>query len=243
MKVLLWAERQKLKRSKIVWIATFATIMVTIIVFAQGQFSYGGVSYIDSAEWFLTAVQSLGTFFVLPAIIALLGGYMICREEEEDTLKSLAIIPINEMRLTIAKMIIALIFSIAIYLVLFIIALSAEALLHFESLALTTVYKFFNMYLLTGIGVFLAVSPIIALVALVKKGYWLALIFAEIYSFLGLFIGSIGKLGAAYPIIAVFNISGYYEATTIEITISVITLLLCGIIAGGILTTKSRKKN
>lgn len=37
MKELLWAERQKLRRSKIIWITVFATIMVAVIVFAQGQ--------------------------------------------------------------------------------------------------------------------------------------------------------------------------------------------------------------
>ena len=44
------------------------------------------------------------------------------------------------------------------------------------------------MYLLDGMGVFFAISPIIALVARMKKGYWLALVFAEIYSFAGLFV-------------------------------------------------------
>ena len=35
------------------------------------------------------------TFYVLPAVIALLGSYMICREEQEDTLKSLRLIPVD----------------------------------------------------------------------------------------------------------------------------------------------------
>lgn len=40
MKDLLWAESQKLHRSKILWIAGFATVMVGLIVFAQGQFTF-----------------------------------------------------------------------------------------------------------------------------------------------------------------------------------------------------------
>ena len=85
MKLLLWAERWKLRRSKILWIAGFATVMVALIVFAQGQFMFYGSRYIDKAGWFMTATQSLATFYVLPAVIALLGSYMICREEQEDT--------------------------------------------------------------------------------------------------------------------------------------------------------------
>ena len=46
--------------------------------------------YIDDAGWFMNAAQSLATFFVLPAVIALLGSYMICREEQEDTIKSVS---------------------------------------------------------------------------------------------------------------------------------------------------------
>ena len=37
MKALIWAEHRKLRRSKIVWIAVFAIVMVAVIVFAQGQ--------------------------------------------------------------------------------------------------------------------------------------------------------------------------------------------------------------
>ena len=103
MKDLLWAESQKLHRSKILWIAGFATVMVGLIVFAQGQFTFYDRRYIDGAGWFMTAAQSLATFYVLPAVIALLGSYMICREEQEDTLKSLRLIPVDEVKLTLAS--------------------------------------------------------------------------------------------------------------------------------------------
>lgn len=79
-----------------------------IIVFTQGQFSFGEKRYIDDAGWFMNAAQSLATFFVLPAVIALLGSYMICREEQEDTIKSLRLIPISEAKMTIAKLLITL---------------------------------------------------------------------------------------------------------------------------------------
>lgn len=38
-------------------------------------------------------------------MIALLGSYMICREEQEDTLKSLRLIPVDEMKLTLSQFI------------------------------------------------------------------------------------------------------------------------------------------
>ena len=133
MELLLWAERRKLRRSKILWIAGFATVMVALIVFAQGQFTFYESRYIDGAGWFMTAAQSLATFYVLPAVIALLGSYMICREEQEDTLKSLRLIPVDEVKLTLSKMVLALVFSVLIYLLLFAITFLVEAVLHFEA--------------------------------------------------------------------------------------------------------------
>ncbi len=37
MRTLLWAERQKIRRSNIVWVAVFATILVAVVVFIGGQ--------------------------------------------------------------------------------------------------------------------------------------------------------------------------------------------------------------
>ena len=242
MKELLWAERQKLRRSKIIWITIFATIMVTFIVFAQGQFVFDGSRYVDGAGWFMTAAQSLATFYVLPAVIALLGSYMICREEHEDTMKALQLIPVNETKLTAAKMIVSLAFSIGIYLLLFFITFLAEAVLHFETLSFGLVLGFLKTYLLDGLGIFLAISPIIALVARMKKGYWLALVFAEIYSFAGLFASMSGSLKIFYPITAVFNISGYYEASAANVIISCASLIFCGCLAVGLLIGLGKQK-
>lgn len=228
MTELLWAERLKLRRSKIVWIAVFATIMVAIIVYVEGGFTYYDMRYIDNAGWYMTAAQSLATFFVLPAVISLLGSYMICREEQEDTLKSLRLIPVNEAKLAVAKMVVSFLFSVLIYFLLFVIAFSVEAILHFSDLSAEMVLKYLKIYLLDGIGVFLAISPMIALVSRIKKGYWLALVFTEIYSFAGLFASMSSTLNIYYPITAVFHCSGYYTASLQQIAGSLIVLLLCG---------------
>ena len=63
MKELIWAEHQKLRRSKIVLVAIFAVIMVAIIVFTQGQFSFGEKRYIDDAGWFMKRSTVFSNFF------------------------------------------------------------------------------------------------------------------------------------------------------------------------------------
>lgn len=225
---LLWAEIQKNRRSSIVWIAVFATVMVAITVFMQGWFTYNGLRDIDIAGWYMSMAQPLATFFILPAVISLLGSYIICREEDEDTIKSLLLIPINEAKLIFVKMIITFVFSISIYLLLFAIAFLTEAILHLSDLSVGMVLYFLKVYFFQGVGIFLAISPIIVLVAYMKKGYWIALVLTEIYSFAGIFMSMSNTLKTFYPITAVFGVSGYYEATTQNRIGSIIILLLCG---------------
>ncbi|WP_128100892.1 ABC transporter permease [Paenibacillus sp. DCT19] len=227
MRTLLWAEHQKIRRLSFVWIAIFATVMVAVIVFLSGLTDNDGIRDIDTAGWYMAVAQPLGTFFVLPAVIALLGSYMICREEQEHTIESLRLIPVNEAKLTLAKMIITLIYSILFYLLLFAITLLTEAGLHFSDLSIGMVMNFLKAYILDGLCIFLAISPIIALVSYMKKGYWIALVITEFYSFIGLFASTSNTLKALYPITAVFTISGYYEASASQVILSCISLLFC----------------
>ncbi len=241
MKDLLWAESQKLHRSKILWIAGFATVMVGLIVFAQGQFTFYDRRYIDGAGWFMTAAL-IPCYLLCSACCNFpIGKLYDCREEQEDTLKSLRLIPVDEVKLTLAKMILAFVFSVLIYLLLFAITFLVEAVLHLKALSVGLVLENLKIYFLDGVGVFFAISPIIALVARMKKGYWLALVFAEIYSFAGLFASMSQQLKTVYPMTAVFNISGYYNANMFQVLIGVVILMVCVILSLLILKGLNRK--
>ena len=136
MRILLWAEFQKLRRSNIILFTIFAAILIAVIVFICGLTTFSDDQLTaNTVGWYMTITQVLATIFVLPSVIALLGSYMICREEQDDTIKSLRLIPINEARLTVAKMMVTFIFSVLVYLLLFMITFSAEAVLHFSDLS------------------------------------------------------------------------------------------------------------
>lgn len=138
---------------------------------------------------------------------------MICREEQDGTIKHLRLIPIDERKLTAAKMSVTFVLSVLIYLLLFVMTFGIEAVLHFSALSMETVLGFLKMYLMQGGSMFFAVSPIIAIVPYAKKSYWLALLLAEIYSFSGLFMSMSARLKTFYPITAAFGVSGYYDTT------------------------------
>ncbi|MDO5559075.1 MAG: ABC transporter permease [Oscillospiraceae bacterium] len=228
MKILLLTECMKLRRSKIVWISVAAAFLISAIVFLGGTAENDSIRLIDSAGWYMSVVQPMSTMFVIPAVIALLGSYMICREEQEDTIKSLRLIPINETKMTAAKMIITFAFCILIYLLLFVITLTAEAILHVQDLSVSIAAGYLTAYIIDAAGVFLAVSPVIALVSYMKKSYWISLVIAEIYSFAGLFMSMSNTLKTLYPITAIFGVSGYYETSAVSKTESIAVLLVCG---------------
>ena len=243
MKTLLLAEYKKLHRSKLIFLLVFALMMTLGVVFLQGQFTFSGEKYIDTFGWYILQVHSLTTYFVLPSLIALFGGYIICREEQEDVLKSLRLIPIDESNMITAKMIITLLGSIFVYLILFMVSLIIEAVLHLNAVNMSEVVHYFVVYVLTGIGVFMAISPIIAFVGLVKRSYWIALIIAEIYSFIGIFFASKEVVRAIYPISSVFVLSGLYKTPVMELLISIIVNIGCCFISHRILKKmRVRKK-
>ena len=227
MRKMLWAEWRKLRRSSIILLTVFATVLIAVIVLVAGRETTVDGFYLSDAGWYMTMVQPWATMFVLPAIVAMLGSYMICREEQDDTLKSLLLIPVNETTLTAAKMIVTFVISILIYLLLFAITFSVELVLHHTDLSVGMVLSFFKSYLLEGIGVFLAVSPIIALVS---------------YTFAGLFMSMSSLTKTFYPITALLGVAGYYETTTTNLFESLFVLLLCGCLAALILVCHQRSR-
>ncbi len=232
MRILLWAEFQKLRRSHIVLLTVFSVILIAVFVFIGGKtLASSEQMTTNDAGWYMASTQVWATLFVLPAVTALLGSFMICREEQEDTMKSLRIIPVSETKLTAAKMIVTFLVSVLLYGFLFVLTLLTEAILHLSALSWEMVWDFGKMYVLDGIGVFLAVSPIIALVSYMKKSYWIALVIAELYSFAGLFMSMSNALRTYYPITAVFGAAGYYETTAAGRFGSAGVLLLCGLLA------------
>lgn len=236
MRILLWAECQKLRRSNILMLNAFAIVFIAVIVLIGGKTTVDGVDFSESSGWYMATTLTWATMFVLPAMTALMGSYMICREEQDDTIKYLRLIPINEAKLTAAKMIVTFVLSVLIYLLLFIITLIIEAALHFSALYMEIVLDCLKMYLIQGAGVFFAVSPIIAIVPYIKKSYWAALLLAEIYSFSALFMSMSNPLKNFYPITAVFGVSGYYETSIQELIYCIISLSLCGCLAVVLLT-------
>lgn len=164
MQVMIWTELKKLRRSRMLLVALFGLCMVLVIVTAQGFFAGGNEAYGMEPEWYLTGVQSLGTMYALPGIIALFGSYIICRESQEDVLKSLLLIPVNMGKMVVAKVMVILVFSVGTYFMLFLAAFAVEMAFHAQVLTAAIFWHYLKIYLVDGICVFFAVLPIICFI-------------------------------------------------------------------------------
>lgn len=60
--------------------------------------------------------------------------------------KKLSLIPVNERKLTAAKMIILFLFSILAYVLLFLLTFSTEMVLHASELSIKIFFDFLKMY-------------------------------------------------------------------------------------------------
>lgn len=64
MKILIWAEWQKLRRSSIILFTVIATVLIAAIVLFAGQSATIEGYYLNDAGWYMTMVQPWATMFV-----------------------------------------------------------------------------------------------------------------------------------------------------------------------------------
>jgi hypothetical protein len=113
---------------------------------------------------------------------------------------------------------------------LFIFSLISILFIHADQITTAFVFLKLKIFLLQGIGCFAASLPIIVFMAMMKNGYWLSAIFAEIFSFAGLIAAS-SNYRNIYPVSAVLGFSGANPTSSSEY------FLCCLSLGGSILVT------
>lgn len=224
MLTLVLMEFKKLKRSRILY-----TVLGTMFLFylcAAAQ----GIKSNYSAEKLMYEILVYATFLIVPALFSLLGSYMISREAQEDTLKSLLIVPVSRDKLVYVKLLSTLIIGLLLLLFLFIFTLIGVWTIHRDQITVVFIVANLKKYLLQAIGCFAAVLPIIIRTTRMKNGYLLSVLFAEIYAFTGLIAAS-SKYRNVYPISAVLGFSGVEPTTGSGYLICCSSLLVCVVAA------------
>lgn len=199
--------------------------------------------YIDGAGWFELAAQSAATFYVLPAVITLLGSYMGLpggtggylkisaahsrRWSETDTCQ-------NDTCLCVQRSDLPFYFLQITFLV--------EAVLHLEAFSVGLVLENLKIYFLDGVGVFFAISPIIAPGSADEKGNETWLWYLRNIFVCWIICEYVQTVQRWYIPWQPFSaISGYYNANMFQVLIGVVILMVCVILSLLILKGLNRK--
>ena len=152
---------------------------------------------------------------IFPMCITLIAGYIINREQTDNTLKNILTVPVSFKQLLTGKLIICGIISVILGFVCGIFTIIAEFLAGFPKFGATLAIKatlqitFFNFFL------YLAVLPIIALTSRAAKGFLTGVIVAFVYGYGGLFAAGNMTLANLYPVTACLGMIDYrsYDET------------------------------
>ena len=103
MKILIQAERKKLRRQRMIWVGYLSIVFSFIVTIAQQiQLNSSSIVWRNMVDMF---IYNNAVLF-LPFSVSLIGGYIIDREYSQDTLKNQLVIPIQWRDMIKAKMIV-----------------------------------------------------------------------------------------------------------------------------------------
>lgn len=195
---LVQAEFMKIRRQKFILFTLLASLLVPVpwsIVCIRDHLGF---------QQLFQGMLVYGGLLFLPCVLCIAAATLFYREEDCDTLKNILVVPVSKTALILAKMVLLLILSFAYcFLSLFVCVLLSGFLLDsgLAEFGIAAVQDTFLLALL----VFLAVTPMIAVILLFKKGYIFAVILSFVYviaSFAVLLVG----VRVMFPMMAVFQL-------------------------------------
>lgn len=206
MLVLMKTEAWKLKRYHMIWAGVLLMLLsVLLTVFTT--------TALDGTVWTFSyfAEQVIKNNFttIFPMCIALITGYIISREETDDTLKSLLTIPVSFPTLLLGKLTVCGLLSLFLGLASTVFTVAASFLLGFPGGELAAILQAAAQITFNCLFLYIAVLPIIAVAARIPNGHLIGAIVAFVYGYGGMFAAGNMTLANLYPVTASIGLVGY----------------------------------
>jgi len=211
MKHIIKAELWKLKRYHMVWAGILLMLLSVVLTLFSSTANDGSVW---TFPFLVEQVIKNNATTIFPMCITLIAGSVISREERDDTLKSITVIPVSYRRLLAGKLILCACISILFGLSSAVFTLAGEALTRFPGLCTGAVIQMFIQITVNCLFLYIAVLPVIAVSAAVTVGHMAGVIIAFAYGYGGMFAAGSRALVNIYPITASLGMVAYrsYEA-------------------------------
>lgn len=208
---IIKTEFYKLKRYHILWAGVALMLLSVLLTLFTSMANDGSVwDFTYLTEQVIKNNMSM----IFPMCISLIAGYMISREQTDDTLKNILTIPISFKRLLTGKLIVCGVLSIVLGLICGILTIIAEMIVGFPGFHISLALK--SILQITGVNFFLylAVLPIIIITCQKSGGFLIGVIIAFVYGYGGMFAAGNMTLANLYPITASLGMIGYRSYDT-----------------------------
>lgn len=242
MAIIIKTEFLKLKRYHILWAGIalmLLSVLLTLFTSIANDGSVWDFSYLSEQ----VIKNNLSTIF--PMCITLIAGYIISREQKDDTLKNIQVVPISYKRLLTGKLLVCGVLSLFFGVICTAFTIVAELLAGFPGFTIGLALQALVQISLCNLFLYLAVLPIIILTSRTSGGFLVGVIIAFVYGYGGMFAAGNMSLANIYPITASLGLIGYrsYDAAVhwniIWCAFSLVVVL--GISALLILTKKDKE--
>ncbi|MDO5400756.1 MAG: ABC transporter permease [Eubacteriales bacterium] len=203
---IIKTEFYKLKRYHILWAGVALMLLSVLLTLFTSMANDGSVwDFAYLTEQVIKNNMSM----IFPMCISLIAGYMISREQTDDTLKNILTIPVSFQKLLTGKLIVCGVLSIILGLICGIFTVIAELFVGFPGFQILFALK--SILQITGVNFFLylAVLPIIILTCRTAGGFLIGVIAAFVYGYGGMFAAGSMTLANLYPVTASLGMIGY----------------------------------
>ncbi len=199
-------EIRKLKRYHMIW----AGVLLMLLSVLLTLFS---TTALDGTYWtfahFAEQVIKNNFSMIFPMCITLLAGYIIAREDRDDTLKSILTVPVSYRSLLWGKLFVCALLSLFLGFVSAVFTIAANLLMGFPGFSAASVMQTFVQMILNCLFLYIAVMPVIAAAARIPNGHMIGTIVAFAYGYGGMFAAGNMTLANLYPITASMGLIQY----------------------------------
>ena len=211
MTAIIKTEFIKLKRYHILWAGIalmLLSVLLTLFTSIANDGSVWNFAYLSEQ----VIKNNMSTIF--PMCITLIAGFLISREQKDDTLKNIQVIPISFKRLLLGKLLVCGVLSIFLGIVCAGFTLIAQLFAGFPGFTLALAFQSLVQITLCNLFLYFAVLPIIVLTSKKPESFLVGVIVAFVYGYGGMFAAGNMFLANIYPITASLGLIGYrsYDA-------------------------------
>ena len=208
---IIKTEFYKLKRYHILWAGVALMLLSVLLTLFTSMANDGSVwDFAYLTEQVIKNNMSM----IFPMCISLIAGYMIFREQTDDTLKNILTVPVSFKRLLTGKLIVCGVLSIVFGLICSLFTVIAELIVGFPGFHFSLILQAVLQITAVNFFLYLAVLPIIIITSRKSGSFLIGVIVAFVYGYGGMFAAGNMTLANIYPITASLGMIHYRSYDT-----------------------------